>query len=101
MPSSNMLLLNFIPLIDVTFSTPTPVYNSYHAPVRHNPAFDYGDSVRVSGGEHKGRTGAVVAINGSESSRTYTVEFGDGTDSEIGEGLLLRDEDGLSPTSPA
>src|ERR1700729_3563587 len=30
MLSSNTLLLNLIPLIDVTFSTPTPVYNSYH-----------------------------------------------------------------------
>src|SRR2546423_15380849 len=28
MLSSNMLLLNLILLIDVTFSTPTPVYNS-------------------------------------------------------------------------
>jgi hypothetical protein len=27
MLSSNMLLLNLIPLIDVTFSTPTPGYN--------------------------------------------------------------------------
>ena len=30
MLSSNMLLLNLILLIDVTFSTPTPDYNSYH-----------------------------------------------------------------------
>src|ERR1039458_7624795 len=29
MLSSNMLLLNLIPLIDVTFSTPTGYYNSY------------------------------------------------------------------------
>jgi hypothetical protein len=29
MLSSNTLLLNLIPLIDVTFSTPTPVLNSY------------------------------------------------------------------------
>jgi hypothetical protein len=29
MLSSNMLLLNLILLIDVTFSTPTPVLNSY------------------------------------------------------------------------
>jgi hypothetical protein len=29
MLSSNMLLPNLIPLIDVTFSTPTPVSNSY------------------------------------------------------------------------
>jgi hypothetical protein len=28
MLSSNMLLLNLILLIDVTFSTPTPVFNS-------------------------------------------------------------------------
>jgi hypothetical protein len=30
MLSSTMVLLNLIPLIDVTFSTPTPVYISYH-----------------------------------------------------------------------
>jgi hypothetical protein len=29
MPSSNTLLLNLILLIEVTFSTPTPVYNNY------------------------------------------------------------------------
>ncbi|MGA2005650.1 MAG: hypothetical protein ABSG70_19885, partial [Terriglobales bacterium] len=33
MLSSNMLLPNLIPLIDVTFSTPTPDYNSW----RHSP----------------------------------------------------------------
>ena len=32
MLSSNMLLLILIPLIDVTFSTPTPVYNTYVLP---------------------------------------------------------------------
>ena len=30
MLSSNMLLLNLILLIDVTFSTPTPGYNTDH-----------------------------------------------------------------------
>jgi hypothetical protein len=69
--------------------------------VNQNPAFDYGDTVQISGGEHKGRIGAVVGINGSDLSRTYTVEFGDGTDSEIDEGLLLRDGPGLSSVSPA
>jgi hypothetical protein len=52
------------------------------------PKFDYGDTVRISGKEHRGRIGAVVAINGSESSRTYTIEFGDGSDAEIAEECL-------------
>jgi ribosomal protein S4E len=56
------------------------------------PKFDYGDEVQVMAEEHEGRTGAVVGINGSESSRTYTVEFGDGSDSEIAEELLSKDE---------
>jgi hypothetical protein len=76
-----------------------PVFISYH--VNQNPAFYYGDTMRISSGEHKGRIGAVVGINGSDSSRTYSVEFGDGTDSEIDEGLLWRDGPGLSPMSPA
>ena len=53
-----------------------------------HPKFDYGDSVRVIGKEHRGCIGAVVGINASGSPRTYTVEFGDGSDSEIAEELL-------------
>jgi hypothetical protein len=37
MLSSNMLLLNLILLIDVTFSTPTPVYTSRHEPEPFTP----------------------------------------------------------------
>ena len=49
------------------------------------PKFDYGETVQVTSKEYNGRIGAVVGINGSESSRTYTVEFGDGSEAEIGE----------------
>jgi hypothetical protein len=56
------------------------------------PKFDYGDEVQVMAKEHEGRTGAVVGVNGSESSRTYTVEFGDGSESPIAEELLTRYE---------
>jgi ribosomal protein S4E len=55
------------------------------------PKFDYGEIVRIMGREHRGRLGVVAAINGSESSRTYTIEFGDGSDSEIAEEFLLID----------
>jgi hypothetical protein len=55
------------------------------------PKFDYGDTVLVTGKKHGGRLGGVVAINGPESSRTYTIEFSDGSDSEIAEELLLRE----------
>ena len=54
------------------------------------PKFDYGETVQVTSKEHNGRIGAVVGINGSESSRTYTVEFGDGSEAEIGEKGLSR-----------
>jgi ribosomal protein S4E len=54
------------------------------------PLFDYGDTVQVTGGAHIGEIGSVCAISGSESSRTYTVEFGDGSDSEIEEALLVK-----------
>ena len=54
-----------------------------------NPKFDFGDEVRVVGGEHKGRSGCIVSINLSSPLGTYTVEFGDGSDAEIKEGLLL------------
>ena len=50
--------------------------------------FDYGETVQVASKEHNGRIGSVVGINGSESSRTYTVEFGDGSEAEIGENGL-------------
>ena len=52
--------------------------------------FDYGETVQITSKEHNGRIGAVVGINGSESSRTYTVEFGDGSEAEIGEKGLSR-----------
>jgi hypothetical protein len=48
--------------------------------------------VQITSKEHNGRIGAVVGINGSDSSRTYTVEFGDGSDSEIAEDCLSKSE---------
>jgi hypothetical protein len=50
--------------------------------------FDYGDTVRVVTGEHQGRVGAIVSINDVQPLRTYTVEFGDGSDAEIPENSL-------------
>jgi hypothetical protein len=41
------------------------------------PRVDYGETVQITSKEHNGSIGAVVGINRSESSRTYTVEFGD------------------------
>jgi ribosomal protein S4E len=55
-----------------------------------NSKFAYGDEVQVTDGEHKGRIGAIVSINLSSPSGTYTVEFGDGSDAEIKEALLQR-----------
>lgn len=52
--------------------------------------FDYGDGVRVTGGKHMDRLGDVVGINITASSRTYTIEFGDGIDAEIEEQLLSK-----------
>ena len=49
------------------------------------PEFDYGEEVQVTSKAHNGCIAAVVGINGSESSRTYTVEFGDGSEADIGE----------------
>lgn len=43
--------------------------------------FDYGDAVRVTEGDHKGRVGAIVGINDSRSD--FTIEFGDGTDAQL------------------
>jgi len=40
MLSSNMLLRNLILLIDVTFSTPTPVCNSYLRVARDTPKME-------------------------------------------------------------
>lgn len=54
------------------------------------PRFDYGETVRITGTKHQGRLGTVVGINLSESSRTYTVEFGDGSDAEVGEECLSK-----------
>lgn len=55
-----------------------------------HPKFDYGDTVRVLSGEREGRLGAVVGINETEVSRTYTIEFGDGTDCEFPEHFLSK-----------
>lgn len=68
----------------------SPVFVSYHLPMGDAPKFDYGDSVQVKAGKHKDRSGDVVAINITTSSRTYTVEFGDGSDAEIQEELLSK-----------
>lgn len=54
------------------------------------PKFTFGDTVEVLGGNHIGRLGAVVSINGARAHQTYTVEFGDGTDAEIEKQLLGR-----------
>jgi hypothetical protein len=54
------------------------------------PKFGYGETVQITSTDHSGRIGAVVGINGSESSRNYTVEFGDGSEAEIGEEGLSR-----------
>jgi len=44
--------------------------------------------VKVKDGKHKDRLVDVVGISITASSRTYTVEFGDGSDAEIEEALL-------------
>jgi hypothetical protein len=54
------------------------------------PKFDYGETVQITSEEYYGRIGAVVGINDSKSSRTYTVEFGDGSESEIAEDCLSK-----------
>jgi hypothetical protein len=54
------------------------------------PKFDYGATVRITGTEHRDCVGNIVGISGSESPRTYTVEFGDGSDSEIPEEFLSK-----------
>jgi hypothetical protein len=54
------------------------------------PKFDYGETVQITTKEHNGRIGAVVGINGSESFRTYTVEFGEGSEADIGEEFLSK-----------
>jgi ribosomal protein S4E len=50
--------------------------------------FGYGDSVVVTKGQHSGRLGAVVSLNGTALLPTYTVEFGDGTDAELDEDAI-------------
>jgi hypothetical protein len=52
--------------------------------------FSYGDQVQVKDGKHKDRLADVVGMTLTASSRTYTVEFGGGSDAEIEEGLLSR-----------
>ena len=54
------------------------------------PKFNYGETVQITGEEHNGRIGALVGIHASESDRTYTVEFGDGSEAEIAEEGLSR-----------
>lgn len=54
------------------------------------PKFDYGDTVRVTSGEYKSCIGAVVGISDATPVRTYTVEFPNGGDAEIEEGILLK-----------
>jgi ribosomal protein S4E len=56
------------------------------------PKFDHGQTVQITGGDLNGRIGAVVGINGSRPSRTYTVEFEDGSDSEIAEEFLSKSD---------
>jgi hypothetical protein len=41
------------------------------------------ETVQITSKEHNGHISAVVGINGSESSRTYTVEFGEGSEADI------------------
>lgn len=53
-------------------------------------SFDYGDTVQVLDGEHKGRVGAVVGWNGSGQLRSYTVEFGDGSDADYSSRSLVK-----------
>jgi ribosomal protein S4E len=67
--------------------------------MNEQPKFDYGETVQITRKEHNGRIGAVVAINGSESDRTYTVEFGDGSEGEFGEEALSRVNERNGPVS--
>jgi hypothetical protein len=50
----------------------------------------YGDEVRIIDGEFKGKTGAIVGMNDPEMPSIFTVEFGDGTDAEVGTEFLER-----------
>ena len=68
----------------------TPDFVSYYFTMGNDPKFDYGDPVKVTGGEHTNRFGDVVGINITASPRTYTVEFGDGSDAEVEEGHLSK-----------
>lgn len=43
----------------------------------------YGDAVRIIDGEYKGRTGAIVGMNDSETQSVFTIEFGSGNDAEV------------------
>jgi hypothetical protein len=54
------------------------------------PKFDYGDCVLVRNGKYKDRTCCVVGMSHLATTRTYTVEFGDGSDAEIEEELLSK-----------
>lgn len=46
-------------------------------------SFSYGDEVLVIKGEHTGKPGAIVGVNGSDLPSVFTVEFGDGSDEEV------------------
>ena len=70
----------------------SPGFNSYHPSVNEQAKFDYGDTVRITSPPHRGREATIVGINVLESHRTYTVEFGDGSDAEI-------EEENISPVN--
>jgi hypothetical protein len=54
------------------------------------PKLDYGDQIRVRSGKYKDCVGDVVGISNAVPTRTYTVEFGDGSDAEIEEEILSK-----------
>lgn len=49
----------------------------------HTTSFSYGDVVLIINGEYRGRIGSIVGMNRPEAASVYTVEFGDGSDTEI------------------
>jgi hypothetical protein len=68
-----------------------------NGPRSKEPKFDYGDTVVITAGKHIGDIRSVVGINGSKQSRTYTVEFGDGSDCEVAEDSLTGSVPDRSP----
>jgi hypothetical protein len=53
-------------------------------------SLDYGDEVRITGGDNNGRTGAVVGMNYPDTPSILTIEFGDGSDAEVPLGFLEK-----------